>query len=169
MVANVITDESLRTRRGRPMTPPFEHEPRLRIGEVAEQVGVNPKTIRHYEDIGLIPEPDRRPSGYRVYGAEDVERIAFIKRAQRFGLSLDEIREVLAYREQGEPPCAFVLSAVSRHAEEVDQRIAELTQLRAELAGLINRAEDAADAPARYCHLLDPHEAAPATASHPRR
>jgi DNA-binding transcriptional MerR regulator len=140
------------------MSATAEHEPGLRIGEVAEQVGVNPKTIRYYEEIGLIPEPARRPSGYRVYGPEDAERIAFVKRAQRFGLSLDEIRGVLAYREQGQPPCEFVLSAVRRHAEEVEARIAELTQLREELAGLIDRAADAPDEPARYCQLLDPHE-----------
>lgn len=128
----------------------------LRIGEVAERVGVNPKTIRYYEDIALIPEPARRRSGYRVYGAEDVDRIAFIRRAQRFGLSLDEIREVLAHREDGRPPCDFVLAAARRHAAEVDQRIAELTHLRTELGGLIDRADHATDTSARYCQLLDP-------------
>ena len=106
----------------------------------------------------MIPEPSRRPSGYRVYGAEDVARIAFIRRAQRFGLSLDEIREVLAYREDGQRPCAFVVEAVRRHAAEVDQRIAELIALRAELGDLIDRAEGNADAPARYCHLLEPSD-----------
>jgi DNA-binding transcriptional MerR regulator len=140
------------------MTATAEREPSLRIGEVAERVGVNPKTIRYYEDIGLIPEADRRPSGYRVYGADDVERIAFVKRAQRFGLSLDEIREVLAYREQGQAPCEFVLSAVRRHADDVDQRIAELTQLREELGELIDRADDTPYTAARYCHLLDHHK-----------
>ena len=131
----------------------------LLIGEVARRVGVNAKTIRYYEDIGLIPEPARRPSGYRVYGPADIDRIAFIRRAQRFGLSLDEIREVLDYREKGQRPCPFVLDAVRRHAAEVDQRIAELTHLRAELGDLIDRAEDDTQAPGRYCHLLDPTDA----------
>ena len=141
------------------MTAPTEGDPDLRIGKVADRVGVNPKTIRYYEDIGLIPEPSRRASGYRVYGAEDVARIAFIRRAQRFGLSLGEIREVLDYREDGRRPCTFVLAAVRRQAAEVDQRIAELTQLRTELGDLIDRAEDDADAPGRYCHLLVPSDA----------
>ena len=141
------------------MTATTESDPDLRIGEVADIVGVNPKTIRYYEGIGLIPEPSRRPSGYRVYGAEDVARLAFIRRAQRFGLSLGEIREILDYREEGQRPCAFVLDAVRRQAAEVDKRIAELTQLRIELGDLIDRAEDDADAHARYCHLLDPSDA----------
>jgi DNA-binding transcriptional MerR regulator len=128
---------------------------RLRIGEVAAQVGVNPKTIRYYEQIRLLPEPDREPSGYRVYAVEDVERLAFVRRAQQFGLSLDEIREVLAYRQEGQRPCKFVLTAVRRHAAEVDRRIAELQQLRSELDDLIDRADDAAPGPGRYCHLLE--------------
>ena len=133
--------------------------PDLRIGELADRVGVNPKTIRYYEDIRLIPEPARRSSGYRVYGAVDVNRLVFIRRAQRLGLSLHEIREVLAVREEGGRPCDFVLGAVRRHAAEVDGRIAELTQLRRELSELIDRAADASDPPARYCHLLDPADA----------
>jgi DNA-binding transcriptional MerR regulator len=128
------------------MTATTESEPTLRIGEVAEQVGVNPKTIRYCEEIGLISQPGRRPSGYRVYHAEDAERISFIKRAQRFGLSLDEIREVLAYQEDGKPPCELVVAAVRRHADEVEARIAELTRLRDELAELIDRADDTPDA-----------------------
>jgi MerR family transcriptional regulator, copper efflux regulator len=140
------------------MSTTAEHDPTLRTGEVAELAGVNPKTIRYHQGIGLIPEPARRTSGYRVYGAEDVERIAFIKGAQRFGLSWDEIRDVLSYREQGRAACEFVLSAVRRHAEEVEQRITELTQLREELGELIDRAADARGTPGRNCRLLDPHE-----------
>jgi DNA-binding transcriptional MerR regulator len=98
----------------------------LRIGELADRVGVNPKTVRYYEDIGLLPEPARRPSGYRAYGIEDVERLTFIRRAQRFGLSLDEIGEVLAFRRNGERPCAFVLDTVRRQVARVAEQIAEL-------------------------------------------
>jgi DNA-binding transcriptional MerR regulator len=131
--------------------------PELHIGEVATRVGVNPKTIRYYEDISLIPAPTRQPNGYRVYQDDDVDRIAFVRRAQRFGLSLDEIREVLVYREQGQRPCQFVVTSVRRHAEEVDRRISELVQLREELDDLLTRASSEEDVPSRYCHLLDPH------------
>jgi DNA-binding transcriptional MerR regulator len=90
-----------------------------------------------------------------VYGDEDVDRLAFIRRSQRFGLSLDEIGEVLAFRQKGQRPCGFVLDAVRRRAAGVDDRIAELIQLRAELGDLIERADGEAATPARYCHLLE--------------
>lgn len=139
------------------MTSTADQHHGLRIGEVAERVGVNPKTIRYYERIELIPEPARLPSGYRTYDSADVERLAFVRRAQRFGLTLAEIREVLAFRQDGQPPCDFVLDAVRRHADEVDQRIAELTELREELDALMARAgETAPSQQTSYCHLLNP-------------
>ncbi len=68
----------------------------MQIGELADRVGVNTKTIRYYESIKLLPEPARTPAGYRIYGPDDETRLTFIKTAQHLGLSLDEIREVLA-------------------------------------------------------------------------
>ena len=76
----------------------------MRIREVAERSGVNPTTIRYYEDIGLVPEPERTASGYRDYEEAAVTRLSFIRVAQGIGLSLGEIKEVLALREQGETP-----------------------------------------------------------------
>ncbi len=76
----------------------------MRIGELGERLGVNTKTIRYYESIGLVPEPERTSSGYRIYSEADVERLVFIKSAQRLGLALDEVREILALRERGRRP-----------------------------------------------------------------
>lgn len=130
----------------------------LRIGQVAERVGVNPKTIRYYEQIALLPEPARTPSGYRVYDEDTVEQLSFIRSAQGFGLTLDEIREVLAFRYRGDRPCDYVLSAVRRQADELDRRITQLLSLRQEMRDLIARAERQSDVPARFCHLLEgPH------------
>lgn len=84
-----------------------------------------------------------------MYGDEDVDRLAFVRRSQRFGLSLDEIREVLVFRQNGERPCGFVLDAVRRRAAEVDGRFTELPRLRAELGDLIESADAEAAAPAR--------------------
>ncbi|PSO54940.1 MAG: heavy metal-responsive transcriptional regulator, partial [Actinobacteria bacterium QS_5_72_10] len=67
----------------------------MRIGELGDVVGVNPKTIRYYEDIGLLPQPARTTGGDRTYDQDDVDRLAFIRRAQQLGLHLDEIREIL--------------------------------------------------------------------------
>ena len=127
----------------------------MRIGEAAQRVGVNPKTIRYYESIGLIPEARLTPSGYRDYGPGEVERLNFVRAAQRLGLSLDEVREVLAFRENGEQPCGFVLDAVRRQTDEIDRRVRELLHLRRELAELIDRAERTPATEARYCHLVE--------------
>lgn len=114
----------------------------MRIGELAEAVGVNPKTIRFYEGIGLLPAPARRPSGYREYGEDDVARLAFIRTAQRLDLPLADIKEILAFRDRGDRPCGYVLSVLARQAAELDQRIGELTRLRAELRHLQASAGD---------------------------
>lgn len=135
------------------MTATFR--PGMRIGVLAERLGINPKTIRYYESIGLLPTPARRPSGYREYGEEDAERLAFVRTAQRFGLRLDQIREILAFRERRERPCAFVLDAVRRELADLDQRIAELQRTRAELGNLLARAEALPSGDARYCDLLE--------------
>jgi len=86
----------------------------MRIGELAGLVGVNPKTVRYYEGIGLLPDPERRPSGYREYTDDDVDRLRFIRTAQRLGLSLSEISEILGFRERAERPCDYVLGVLDR-------------------------------------------------------
>jgi DNA-binding transcriptional MerR regulator len=85
----------------------------VRIGELADAVGVNPKTIRFYEQIGLLPEPERRPSGYRDYNDDDRERLVFVRTAQRLGLPLADIKEILAFADRGEAPCGYVRSVLS--------------------------------------------------------
>jgi DNA-binding transcriptional MerR regulator len=90
----------------------------VRIGELADAVGVNPKTIRFYEDIALLPQPERRPSGYRDYSEDDRDRLVFVRTAQRLGLALADIKEILAFRERGEQPCGYVRSVLARQAGE---------------------------------------------------
>lgn len=127
----------------------------MRIGEIAEQVGLNPKTIRYYEEIGVVPEPERTASGYRQYDDEDVERLAFIRRAQQLELRLDEIGEILALRERGERPCDFVLGVAARHLEELDRKLREMRRARDELRALLARADRLPqDAPC-YCQLIE--------------
>lgn len=78
----------------------------MRIGELAAELGLNPKTIRYYEEIGLLPEPRRTQAGYRLYDAADRERLRFILKAKAVGLTLEEIKLVLDVRSNGQPPCA---------------------------------------------------------------
>lgn len=135
-------------------------EREMQIGRLAKRIGVNPRTIRYYETIGLLPQPKRRASGYRTYDTDDLERVAFIRRAQQFGLRLDAIGETFALRDRGERPCEYVLGAVRRNLDDLDRRIAELNAARDQLAALLVRAELLPEADgARYCDLLEHREA----------
>lgn len=102
----------------------------LWIGEVAARAGVNPKTIRYYEALGLLPSPAREANGYRRYSAEAVELLSFVKLAQGLGFTLDEIREIMTIRRLGEVPCTHVRSLLQRKAEELDRKLEDLMALR---------------------------------------
>jgi DNA-binding transcriptional MerR regulator len=127
----------------------------VRIGELAERVGVNPKTIRYYEAIGLLPDPERQPSGYRDYTDDDVDRLRFVRTAQRLGLSLSEISEILAFRERDERPCDYVLAVLDRQVADLDRRMAEMAQLREELTSLKARADDLPRDAGCYCAVIE--------------
>ena len=103
------------------------------IGIVAEELRINPKTIRYYEEIELIPEAERNQTGYRVYNHDDIERIAFILRSRDLDFSLDDIGEILSLREHGEAPCLYVSDLVGHRLLDIDTKISALQQLRGEL------------------------------------
>ena len=88
----------------------------MRIGEVAERAGVPAKTIRFWEDRCLLPLPDRTPAGYREYGPDILERLAFIRRSQTAGLTLEQIRQVLQIRDSGQAPCVQPGSGQAKRA-----------------------------------------------------
>ena len=132
----------------------------MRIGELAAVSGVTAKTIRYYEDIGVLDPPARTPSGYRDYTPEATDRVAFIRSAQAVGLSLGEIRGIVALRDRGTTPCGHVLDLITARAADLDRRISELQRLRTELGRLVDRAQhlDPADCdPRRVCHLIGPN------------
>ena len=129
------------------------------IGELASRSGVSTKTIRYYEGIGLLPPPTRSASGYRDYDTSTLDRLAFVRAAQAVGLSLGEIRSIVALRDEGQTPCGHVLDLLRTRSAELDRRITELRTLQGELNRLVARAErlDLADCdPARICHLVGP-------------
>lgn len=132
----------------------------MRIGELAHEVGVNPKTVRYYEDIGLIPAAPRTPAGYREYEDTDAARLRFIKTAQRLGLSLEEVREILSLRDRGEPPCAYVRDVINDQLRSVDKRIAELRALRSELRELRLAADSIPEIEGMTCRIIEHVKAA---------
>jgi DNA-binding transcriptional MerR regulator len=132
----------------------------LQIGEVAERSGLSVKALRYYDDIGILRPLTRSASGYRLYGNDALQQLAFVRAAQAVGLSLGEIREIIAMRDRGEIPCGHVLELIQRRAAELEERVAELQALRNELGRLARRARrmDPRDCdPDRVCHLIEPH------------
>jgi DNA-binding transcriptional MerR regulator len=130
----------------------------MRIGELAEQVGATTKAIRFYERIGLLPEPPRTSSGYRSYEEPDADRLVFIMTAQRLGLSLDEIKEIIAFRDRGEQPCAYVADVLQRQVTDLDTRIREMRALRDELRRLQAGAAQGMATDSKFCGVIEhPH------------
>jgi MerR family mercuric resistance operon transcriptional regulator len=115
----------------------------LLIGELAERAGVNRETLRYYERRGLLKPRKRSPSGYRVYDAESAERLRFIKRAQTFGFSLDEISTLLRLRPENPVNCRSVLQILDRKVEELSKQIAEMKQFHRQLSRYRDRCRQA--------------------------
>ena len=107
----------------------------LTIGELAGELQLNPKTIRYYEEVGLLPKPRRSESGYRLYSRNEMERLRLVKRAKLLGLSLAEIKEIVEYAIDGR--CGVLehrlLSLVEAKLGEIDQKIEDLVTFRDDL------------------------------------
>lgn len=119
----------------------------MKIGNLAEQVGMTVAAIRFYEQAGLLPKVSRTGSGYRVYDASDLRRLQLIRHAKSLGFSLEEIKRILRLREQGSCPCGEVISMLERHLSHTDEQIRRLRQFRRELSKTLtewrNSPEDA--------------------------
>jgi DNA-binding transcriptional MerR regulator len=112
----------------------------MKIGEMAHRAAVPTKTIRYYEEIGLLPEPDRAHNGYRDYDEEAVQRLRFIRDAQATGLTLAEIGSILDIKAAGGQSCHHVLHLMERHVSAIDRRIDTLVETRSRLVALTERA-----------------------------
>lgn len=105
----------------------------MQIGDLAEKGSVTVQTVRFYERQGLLPNPPRKDSGYRVYGEADLRRLLFIRHAKALGFSLQEIREILRMRQRGECPCGSVLAIAERHLKNIERQLRQLSTFRDEL------------------------------------
>jgi DNA-binding transcriptional MerR regulator len=126
----------------------------LRVAELARAVGVRTDTIRYYERVGLLPPPARTATGYRDYDAGAVDRLTFIQGAQRLGLRLVDIGHLLTVRDTGQCPCEPAGELLRRRLDEVDEEIARLTALRAEMAAMaaaLPQADCPAPTPGTWC------------------
>jgi DNA-binding transcriptional MerR regulator len=109
----------------------------LRVAQLADTVGVAPDTVRYYERAGLLPAPARTPAGYRAYDASAVDRLQFIQGAQRLGLRLRDIRDLLAIRDTGACPCEPAEQLLRRRLTELDAEMARLAALRRQLVAMV--------------------------------
>lgn len=105
----------------------------MKIGEVAHQAGVPVETVRYYEKIGLLPEPERQANGYRRYRQSHLDRLLFIRRCRNLDMAQDEIRELVRLADQPDADCSQVDDLLARHLEHVRERLAELKQLESTL------------------------------------
>lgn len=125
----------------------------MKIGDLAKAIGCDVQTVRHYEKEGLLPQPVRSESGYRLYQAADAERLRFIRRCRELGMSLPEVRVLLRYRDQPDAACGEVNSILDHHLAGIDEKIAVLLGLREALAAL--RTQCAASRIAKDCGILN--------------
>jgi len=105
----------------------------LRIGEVVLKIGISADTLRYYEKINLMPKVHRNNGGVRFYGESDLSRLRFIKRAQKMGFSLNEITQLLAFRENPQRAKPIVRDLAYQKLAKIEENIAELNILRDEL------------------------------------
>jgi DNA-binding transcriptional MerR regulator len=110
---------------------------RFTVTQVANRAGVRPDTLRYYERVGLLPAPERTSGEHRRYDEAVFDRLDFIRGAQRLGLQLSEIRDLLAVRDAGVCACGPAEVLLRQHLCEIDAEIARLSALRTQLAGML--------------------------------
>jgi DNA-binding transcriptional MerR regulator len=109
----------------------------LRVGELAAAAGVAADTVRYYERAGLLPPPPRTASGYRAYDEDAVDRLRFIQGAQRLGLRLRDIADLLAVRDTGVCPCEPAEQLLRRRLAELDAEMGRLATLRGQMVAMV--------------------------------
>ena len=130
----------------------------MRIGELAKAGEVSVQAVRFYERRGLMPIPNRRESGHRIYGPPDLRRLRFIAQAKKLGFSLDEIRSVLHMRARGACPCGEVVKTAERHLHRAEQQIRHLERFRAVLTRTLKQWKKAGPrsvSGAAICNLIE--------------
>lgn len=110
--------------------------PPIKSGDLAKRANVNPETLRYYEREGLLPEPERAESGYRLYTEEDIKRVRFIKRAQELGFSLKEVKELLVLKLGNHQSARDVKRLTKQKIQDIDAKIQSLQAMKSVLEGL---------------------------------
>jgi len=134
----------------------------LKIGALGRATDTNVETIRYYERVGLLSKPPRTDGNYRAYGAPDLNRLSFIRRARDLGFSLDQVRALLELSDDKARDCATVDDLARDHLAEVERKIADLEALKAALSDLIASCCGGTVADCRILEALAPSTTSPA-------
>ena len=129
----------------------------LTIGTLAKKTGTKVQTIRYYEQIGLMPEPDRTEGGQRRYGDAELDRLSFVRHARQLGFSLEAIRELLDLGDHPRKSCAEADAIARRQLKQVEQRLARLEALRTELKRMVQECSGGQTAHCRVLEVLRDH------------
>lgn len=129
----------------------------IRISEFAAEFQLNPRTLRYYEDIGLLPPAQRTSAGYRHYDDRDRVRLRFIAHAKAVGLTLEDIKSILEVHERGNQPCTHVAGLVADKLVAVERQLLALTALREELLALREAAQHPGNYSGEVCRLIERH------------
>lgn len=130
----------------------------LKIGEVAKQTGIGIETLRFYERSGLLDRPARTNAGYRLYNAEALLTLEFIKRAQTLGFTLNEIRQIIDDSRTGHSPCVEVREIVRARLRELDERLRQMQQYRDAMAQTLKSWDTKGASAGRFCGLIETSE-----------
>lgn len=132
----------------------------LTIGQLARQVGVTAKAIRFYEVKRVLPRPTRGANGYRLYGQDARETLTFVKQATGLGLTLAEVREIIAIRQGGAPPCAHVRRVLQDKARVLDRKLQDLIDMRRKIRRSLGAWSRGRSGRAAVCPHIEGHRAA---------
>lgn len=128
----------------------------LTIGDLGKATNTKVETVRYYERIGLLPKPPRSTGNYRSYGATELGRLSFIRRARVLGFSLDQVRALLGLSDDRSCDCAGIDRLANEHLREVDRKIADLKALRRELKAVIDSCDGGTVGECRIIEALGP-------------
>lgn len=130
----------------------------MKIGELAKSTGTKVETVRYYEGIGLLPEPDRTSGNYRNYTPAHRDRLNFIRHARGLGFDISDIRSLLDLADQPERDCGEVDRIASGHLRAIEDKILRLTVLKDELSRVIGQCRGGQVDNCRIMEVLSNHE-----------
>ncbi len=138
----------------------------ISIGALAQKTGAKVQTIRYYEELGLIPAPDRTQGGQRRYDAHHISRLSFIRHARALGFSLAQVRDLLALADDPSRDCSAADSIARAHLRAVKAKIAALNSLKKELGRMVDQCTGKSTSECRVIETLANHDLC-ATDQHP--